>query len=67
MVMLGLMIMLRYSSILKNVQVYRFGILIYIIFIMTIIVLQQRSGEYAWLLGVYMMAISNLFNRNKKN
>ena len=52
MVMPGFMIMLRYSSILKNVQVYRFGILIYIIFIMTIIVLQQRSGEYAWLLGV---------------
>ncbi len=52
MVMPGFMIMLRYSSILKNVQVYRFGILTYIVFIMTIIVLQQRSGEYAWLLGV---------------
>jgi hypothetical protein len=51
-VMPGFMIMLRYSAILKNVQVYRFGIVIYIIFILTIIVLQQRSSEYAWLLGV---------------
>lgn len=61
MVMPGFMIMLRYSSILKNVQVYRFGILIYIIFIMTIIVLQQRSGEYAWLLGVESGTVIGFF------
>ena len=51
-VMPGFMIMLRYSSILKNVQVYRLGIVLYIIFILTIIFLQQRSSEYSWLLGL---------------
>lgn len=51
-VMPGFLIMLGYASRIRNVDVFRFGIALNILLVITIIYLAQRSAQYAWLLGI---------------
>lgn len=51
-VMPGFLVMLKYASRLRNADIYRLGIVAYILFIATLIVLQEKSVYYSWLLGV---------------